>query len=209
MTIKLDKRAIRAALEFAATQDIRYFLNGIKIEATKTHTTYVATDGHRLIAVRHKAENEQAADFIIPTTVAKIASKGAIKAIGEGKVLLTIDKLQYDISTPDGRLIFTPIQGNFPEWRKVVNDYKKPKKRQGGSILCINPEYLKKCRDAFVHLGASKRYSAISLYESNSTKNAVNVQCGEIDGFDVVVIVMPCLEKAQYVAHDWINEDAK
>lgn len=209
MTIQLDKRAIRAALEFAATQDIRYYLNGIKIEATKTHTTYVATDGHRLIAVRHKSENQQAANLIIPTTVAKIASKGAIKTIGGEKVLLTIDKQQYDISTPDGRLIFTPIEGNFPDWRKAMNDYKKPKKRQGDSILCINPEYLKKCRDAFLHLGASKRYSAISLYESGNTKNAVNVQCGEIDGFDVVALVMPCLEEGQYVEHDWINEDEK
>lgn len=209
MTIQLDKRALRAALEFAATQDIRYYLNGIKIEATKTHTTYVATDGHRLIAVRHEAENEQEAELIIPVTVAKIASKGAVKKIGGEKVLLTIDKLQYDISTPNGRLIFTPIDGNFPEWRKVLNDYKKPKKRQGTSVLCINPEYLKKCRDAFVHIGASKRYPSITLHESNNTNKAVNIQCGEISGFDVTMIVMPCREDAKYITHDWINEDAK
>lgn len=209
MTIQLDKRALRAALEFAATQDIRYFLNGIKIEATKTHTTYVATDGHRMIAVRHEAENEQEAEMIIPVAVAKIASKGAIKTIGGEKVSLTIDKLQYDISTPNGRLIFTPIEGNFPEWRKAMNDYKKPKKRQGNSILCINPEYLKKCSDAFVHLGANKLHRAISLYESDNTNKAVDVQCGEMAGFDVMMIVMPIREQAQYVTHDWINEDAK
>lgn len=209
MTIQLDKRALRAALEFAATQDIRYYLNGIKIEATKTHTTYVATDGHRLIAVRHEAENEEKAELIIPVTVAKIASKGAIKTIGGEKVSLTIDKLQYDISTPGGRLIFTPIQGNFPEWRKVATSYKKPEKRQGDKFLSINPVYLKKCFDAYCHLGMKNRFPVVGLHESCDVNHAVNVQCGELTGFNVVMIVMPVRENEQYVAHDWINDHAK
>lgn len=209
MTIQLDKRAIRAALEFAATQDIRYYLKGIKIEATKTHTTYVATDDHRMIAVRHEAENAEEAQLIIPVAVAKIASKGAIKTIGGEKVLLTIEGLQYDISTPDGRLIFTPIQGNFPEWRKVVTDLKKPKKRQGDKFLCINPVYLKKCFDAYVHLGMSKRFPVVNLHESGNVNHAVNVQCGELADFNVAMIVMPCRESTQFLPLDWINEDAK
>lgn len=209
MTIQLDKRAIRAALEFAATQDIRYYLNGIKIEATKTHTTYVATDGHRMIAVRHEAENEQEAEMIIPVAVAKIASKGVIKTIGGEKVSLTIDKLQYDISTPDGRLIFTPIEGNFPDWRKVVTDFKKPKKRQADKFLCINPVYLKKCFDAYVHLGMSKRFPVVNLHESGDVNHAVNVQCGDLTDFNVAMIVMPCRESTQFLPLDWIKEDAK
>lgn len=207
MKIQLSKRAIRAALEFAATQDIRYYLNGIKVEATKAHTTYIATDGSRLIVIRHKAENELSHEMIISTQVAKLASKGRIGNKIDDLVFVTKSEDQHDISTQDGRLIFNPIEGNFPLWKKVANDYKKPKKRQANSNLCINPVFLKKCYDALIHLGQRKRYPAISLYESEKTDKAVNVQCGSLLDYDVFMIVMPCREQGDYINHDWINEN--
>ena len=62
--------ALRAALKFAAVQDIRYYLNGVKCEKHRM----IATDGHRLIVLDAKIP-AWAVDKIIDIRTAKALSK--------------------------------------------------------------------------------------------------------------------------------------
>lgn len=47
-TVTIDRDALRGMLNLAAKKDIRYYLNGILVEATPEKTRLVATDGHVL-----------------------------------------------------------------------------------------------------------------------------------------------------------------
>lgn len=46
MKITLSRDGMRAALLFAAEKDLRYYLCGVLVEATKTTTRVTATNGH-------------------------------------------------------------------------------------------------------------------------------------------------------------------
>ena len=57
MKIYAQLNAIKAVNHLSETKDIRYYLNGILVEATKTHTTLVATDGHVMGVYKNEEEN--------------------------------------------------------------------------------------------------------------------------------------------------------
>ena len=68
MKITIQARQLRSAAHGMATRDIRYYLNGLLVEATKSQTTAVGTDGHMIVANRCEAENEidENINLIIP-----------------------------------------------------------------------------------------------------------------------------------------------
>lgn len=184
MTIQLSKRALRAALLFAAQGDIRYYLNGVKLEATKTHTTLIATDGHRIIAVRSKAENKRKAEMIIPRDVCREASKGRVT----GDVSLEIKGKNTLIQTQLGMLQFDPIEGNFPDWRKVMHGYKMPETREN-KPLGIRGKYLGDCEAATKHLGSL--WAGISIAPSDDMQKIVRIIPDGVTDFEVEMFVIP------------------
>ena len=48
MKINVKLSALRAISQFSADQDIRYYLNTVRVEADKNRTILTATDGHCL-----------------------------------------------------------------------------------------------------------------------------------------------------------------
>ena len=74
---------LRASLLTAATKDIRYYLNGVCIEASPTYTRLISTDGHRASIQGFKVENtiEKEIQFIVPFETLKML---------KGKVLVAL-----------------------------------------------------------------------------------------------------------------------
>lgn len=118
-TIVINPIYLKALVRIAAKQDIRYYLNGVLFQATPEGKFYVATDGHR-IAVFHEGwgtDKPSEANIIIPRQVieqmqvARQIKQGTLTR-GEG-VKWTLD------SYADASLNFTPIEGKYPEWRRI------------------------------------------------------------------------------------------
>lgn len=141
MKVTLSRDGLRAVLLFAAEKDIRYYLCGVLIEATKTATRVTATNGH-VCAVHQSTQNNELDDasfsIIIPRDVVKLIGKVS----KEDSVL----PLELEPNGDDGFLIrdmassnrlgFDPIIASFPDVAKVV-----PKKASGDHAQ-FNPIYV-------------------------------------------------------------------
>ena len=81
MKITIQAIQLLSAAHGMATRDIRYYLNGLLIEATKTQTIAVGTDGHMIVVNRCEAENEidDNVNLIIPDEVVKAMIASAKK----------------------------------------------------------------------------------------------------------------------------------
>lgn len=117
----LSRNKLKACLVCAAKADTRYYLNGVYLEKTPDGMLhYVSTDGHRLFAGRvqkpHWAGREPDGlwSMIIPRDVVERVTKGrhstdAIELKPYGAKSYTLEDV-----------IFTPVEGKFPDWRRVI-----------------------------------------------------------------------------------------
>lgn len=96
---------LKAAILCASSEETRYYLRGVFISTTGHMVT---TDGHRMFV--GKLAERPVADVIIPLDDVKAALKLAGSRVTEielnGNTLHNIN--------------FTPVDGTFPDWRRVV-----------------------------------------------------------------------------------------
>lgn len=127
MQLTLPRAAIRAALCFAATQDARYYLNGVLFEVHHDAVHLVATTGHMLGALRIDAAGT--VEDIAPSGAFEmIVPREALEKIGPSKrgdpahVTLTPTEngQKYEIRDGASRVEFAPIDAKFPDWRRVT-----------------------------------------------------------------------------------------
>jgi DNA polymerase-3 subunit beta len=106
---------LKAARKIAASMDIRYYLNGVLIEIGEQETRYVATDGHGLIVIKDGIGGVPF-QIIVPNEVIDMLP---------AKTPSPAPTLTYDPERPRaecriGDVMFTPTDGKFPEYRKII-----------------------------------------------------------------------------------------
>jgi DNA polymerase-3 subunit beta len=164
--ITVQTSTLKALLRFAATKDVRYYLTGICIEP---QGYAVATDGHTLMAARIPSFNGQS--FIVPTATVKAA--------------LSINKrmAHIDVSASVmGGINYTPIDGRFPDWRRVVPT------QLSGELAQFDADYLGRCKAALIDLGVSKMKSAAAPITHNGSGPGIVMSPHRLD---VLMVVMP------------------
>ena len=122
--VEVNLHLIKAAALVASTEETRYYLNGVCLEARNGHITAIATDGHRLVAfeVGRTNDTKESWSHIIPLSilknlkVLKVKGKNSrlpaiLNTTADGKI-----SLEYDRNT----ITFAPIDGTFPDWRRVI-----------------------------------------------------------------------------------------
>lgn len=132
MKIELKANQIKAVLECAGKQDIRYYLNGALIEKTYSGQVFlVSTDGTKLFCGLVDTIKEGKPErVIIERESLELALKSKIKEF----ILDTENKTI-------GPLTYKEIDGNFPNWRSVVPDplsFKDPKPAQFDPSLVLS-----------------------------------------------------------------------
>jgi DNA polymerase III sliding clamp (beta) subunit (PCNA family) len=126
MKITLPLSAMRAMIYTSADADIRYYLNGVHVIATKTHTRLESTTGHYCgIFVYEVTEGDNEVDglidFIVPLDEVKMLKPSSAKSLD----VLTIE---YDATTKTGTLNvlagmsvrFNAIDAKFPDLERVL-----------------------------------------------------------------------------------------
>lgn len=121
MNATIDIRALAAISHSAGEEETRYYLKGVCVEIDESGCNYVATDGHQLAATRREYEHpsQLVGRWIIPTeicrhfkTTRRTTSFDATLTLQEcGK--LSLEYVGLSVS-------FLPIDGSFPDWRRVV-----------------------------------------------------------------------------------------
>ena len=108
-----------------ATQDARHYLNGLYLKKEGDSLTAVATDGHRL-AISETKGLDKTGDFtaIIPRKCI-LELKRILAGDKDNKQnLVELSTTNKQISFKTGRFLVTSrlIEGNYPEYQKVVPD---------------------------------------------------------------------------------------
>ena len=120
--IMIDRNKLKAAARFAATdpKDQRLTLHGVLVEAGPAGIRLAATDGHVLLVVRAAGEPDTDTwTGIIPVDVVKAAL--AWKGNKSLPVILIPGEPECRLTRATGEaLVFVPVVGPFPAYRKVV-----------------------------------------------------------------------------------------
>jgi len=117
-----------------AQQDVRYYLNGMLLEAGGRHIRSVATDGHRLALCEAEldgAELDQQ-QVIVPR-------KGVLELqrllSGEGSVDVVLGANHVRIQLDGIRFTSKLIDGRFPEYERVIPQDSSNELRAEGAVL--------------------------------------------------------------------------
>src|SRR5574340_447399 len=121
--IRLPQKTLKRLLQLVqfamASQDIRYYLNGMLLVLDGKQLRVVATDGHRLSYAETQMEKEiEPREVIIPRkTVLELS-----KLLGETEdpVELRIGANQVTITLPGTELVTKVVDGKFPDYQRVI-----------------------------------------------------------------------------------------
>lgn len=126
MKTQINLRTLKAVALAASTEETLFYLNGVLLDIAPHRVIYVATDGHRML-VAHEALDAESEDGPFDLTGQFIVPNGVIKDIKiTGRNAITHDILESE-GVPATKLtlqrlgkIFTPIDGTFPDYRRVI-----------------------------------------------------------------------------------------
>lgn len=112
---------IGLTMPFVSSEETRYYLNGVAFEFGWNDDGMlraIATDGHRL------GSRETSPSAALPNRATVIIPRQAVKAIaalaGGKEVTLSVDDTKAELTFGDFTIRTKLIDGNFPDWRRVV-----------------------------------------------------------------------------------------
>lgn len=197
--ITVSLRNLRALLNLAGNGDLRYYLNGLLIEATADETRIAATNGHLLGVFREVVENAiegESVSLIIPREIVEMLAglpKNTIIELRGSDVHWT---LSYDQTT----VRFLAIEAIFPNYRAVI-----PAGEPSGIAAQISPDLLSKFHKIGKSLGAgSEKWPAV---HHNGKESAALVTIASVPDF--VGVIMPIkldASAARFTAANWSRE---
>lgn len=177
-------RALKAAAVASSSEETRYYLKGVCLEPRGTDALFVATDGHRLICFKEAGEiGGFPQKIIIPAHIIAQIKVGArdVEARAEltvteaGDLAIRYDGVSYG---------FTPIDGTFPDWRRVV-----PMKFTGEAGH-FNPEYVLDFTKA-ARIATGKRDAAARMQQNGPSDPALAAFYLERDDLEGFGVLMP------------------
>lgn len=181
MQFSIKQSQLKAMLNLAAKQDIRFYLCGVFVEFNQQTTRLVATCGHKMGLLNHPSQDNQGASaLIIPREVIENLPK-----TGKFDPELTITKFDgnatgWTIVIPGGtQIVFQQIEGSFPDYRRVCNF------KTSGEAASFNYEYMVQFLKVQHALGGSKT-NTVNLYQ-NGTSGALVTLAG-VDNFAGVIM---------------------
>jgi DNA polymerase-3 subunit beta len=123
-SFEINQKDLRAVSHAMATNDIRYYLNGVFIEHNGAETRLVTTDGHRMHMVIQENKGLVVApvEFIIPADmVKKCITAKASRQDKAPKIVITYDNGKISARLPDGsEIVQFATDGKFPDYRRII-----------------------------------------------------------------------------------------
>lgn len=200
LKIKFSAEHLPRVAMFMARQDIRYYLNGIYIEAAEKGGVYlVGCDGSTMAVIYDKdGMIEGATSVIMRATPGLIsACKKADRKIGNPQVLVVGKRVSvagdFGQEHTDIEEFVQPgnpwIDGKFPNWKKVLPNF--PKLKRGLISSCLNSQYLSR----FSKITKSRNNMDGINFWQESENSGVVVQHLNIP--EMISIIMPMRDDAE------------
>lgn len=113
---------LKIAVLFAATKDVRYYLNGIHLKRDpRSGTRLSATDGHAMIRVTDTAQRGDDWETIVPLDLIKAVIASKCKEFD-----LTQDGTTLTASWHGGSASAAAIDGRFPDCDMIIQHVDEP-----------------------------------------------------------------------------------
>ena len=125
--LRLKRSELKGLIEktqFAmAQQDVRYYLNGLLIDANSKRLRAVATDGHRLAFSEHAGDTglSEPLQAILPRKSVLELNRLLDNSDSEVRLIIGQGQVQADIDVV--RLTTKTIDGRFPDYERVIPDH--------------------------------------------------------------------------------------
>jgi DNA polymerase III sliding clamp (beta) subunit (PCNA family) len=176
MIARVSAVAVKLVFPFAATQDIRYYLNGVNIRPLDDGSVMVvASDGHRLIVVRDPngyAEREMIVRIDKDALKHASNAKHTLDVMSNGMAMFSGDVAQPLFIQPGNSL----IEGTFPRVERIISTigYRE------GIHGAVNPTYLTEALTIAKSFGNSIRFFT---RDADSPLNFVLGGLGDLECF--------------------------
>ncbi len=165
--IRLPARLLKAAMNYQAKGDVRYYLNGILVSSSGFIS---ATNGHQLFHAQCEEAKELEEDMIF-AILGKIPAKAVTANIvfsGEDEGYIWFqDGIERPLKKQDVKqcLFFSVIYGKFPDVDRVLPKGELVPTDQFG----INPTYMATIATALRDLGARSEFIKVKLRGNKSS----------------------------------------
>lgn len=141
-TIKLS--ALQGMVQLAGNKDIRYYLNGVRVEFNSSNIRLIATDGHKIGIFQDDTNSVGLGKLTIPRTFIESLPKAKIRenptlTISQDTVNPTLWHCEYG----NNKTSFYEIEGQYPDYSRVLSGVKT-----SGKPSQFNDQYIaqfKKC----------------------------------------------------------------
>lgn len=138
---ELDIGALFNGVEFAiASEEARYYLNGIYLAGLESGLTAVATDGHRL--AKSTVDGDSA-------FVGVIVPRKAVSLIGDGMAAVSVSQNKIRIVSGDTTLVSKLIDGTYPDYERVIP-------RNNDKTVTVDRDAMMRAADRVVTISAEK-----------------------------------------------------
>jgi hypothetical protein len=152
---RINLNALKAVSLFTSKEATRYYLQGVNIEFYPDCTIYTATDGHRLFVYRDVLPGDHEPNTLSGSVIIPLAHCAPFKATARDLARQPFARIEgepFDVSkgaatsfklTWQGTAIeFKPIDGTFPDWRRVLPPRDVASLEAPPAEICFNFDYL-------------------------------------------------------------------
>jgi len=174
--MELNIKLLKAAALAASKEETRYYLNGVAVQAGPRGAYVVATDGHRALAFRQTGDDLPEVNIIIP---AYIIAGIKLNKYDERAELTQESENRWRINYCGTAVTFAPIDGTFPDWRRIVP------KETSGELAQFDPAYIGDFAKVAKVLGSNAKAGVKMAH--NGGGPALVTFGDDIDGFGVLM----------------------
>jgi DNA polymerase-3 subunit beta len=206
--IRFDAKFAAVLDQFKATNDVRYYLNGVFVSPhPEKGVILAATDGHTMVII-HDPDGSCDSEQIFPLTKALVAaSKKRLKGLGKPEAVELIGDAAFvrsfmhqdfdpEITSNDVYVEHNrAIEGNFPSISKFISE-EKP----NPCFIAINPSYCARVDKVGKALGYREGTGAV-WYTYGENKNVV-VDLSIPDDVKIIIMPMRCDIKEEKIFSD-------
>ena len=199
MQFSIFRKQLKAMSRFAATNDIRYYLNGLHVVQNNRGTYIEATNGHilgRLLIDETPVSTP--GSVILP--LESVKSLAATGKKGKESLCFTVDGVKVSVITAMSEtMIFQALEGTFPDCDRVVPTLTSDK---GLEQSTYNPEYIQAFFDCANDLRGHKANGiTVQIKQRGNDSGIVNI---DSDPF-FVGIIMPMREHNTVNVPTWCS----
>jgi len=203
-TYTINRESLKAVFPFVSTEETRYYLNGVFF----TEGLLVAMDGRVMAVVKPTGAVGGAEDFILPSAVIRAVLQVKphktkmpvfVEIDDEKKTVSVLHQFEDDPDLILASIPYKPVEGTFPDWRRVFPAYGKGCTYQGRATS-FNLKYLA----LFQSFG-----DLVAFYPNIDPEGPMLVRAMTKD-FDAVGLIMPWRhsEPESGVVPEWIVRPA-